>query len=260
MAEKYAVRGYDPAAAKAAFFDIYINTYCRGPGAATIAFPGAVALVRACAAAGLATAVASSAERVKVGAAPVRGQGLTSYARRTDRGTAVCSCQPQAPQPPLLDTARQPMPPRPAPPHLASPRLQVDANLAAAGFNASDFGCVVSGSSFERNKPAPDIFLAAAAGLGVGPRDCVVIEDTEAGVLAARAAGMRVVGVTTTLGPGEMRALAPDAVWPDVSALSAADLCAVRYAGGAQPGAPPAEAAAAAAATNASGAATAAQQ
>jgi len=44
-------------------------------------------------------------------------------------------------------------------------------------------------------KPAPDIFLAAAHLLAVDPRECLVVEDAPAGVLAARAAGMRVIGI-----------------------------------------------------------------
>jgi sugar-phosphatase len=47
-------------------------------------------------------------------------------------------------------------------------------------------------------KPSPDVYLRAAAGLGVDPSDCVVIEDAPAGIEAARAAGMRVVALTTT--------------------------------------------------------------
>lgn len=43
-------------------------------------------------------------------------------------------------------------------------------------------------------KPAPDLFLLAAAEMGTAPADCVVIEDAEFGVQAARAAGMSVVG------------------------------------------------------------------
>jgi pseudouridine-5'-monophosphatase len=46
-----------------------------------------------------------------------------------------------------------------------------------------------------RGKPAPDIFLVAAAELGATPTDCVVVEDAPAGVAAARAAGMAVVAV-----------------------------------------------------------------
>jgi len=47
----------------------------------------------------------------------------------------------------------------------------------------------------ERTKPHPDLFLLAAERLGVDPRDCVVLEDSEPGVTAARAAGCTTVGV-----------------------------------------------------------------
>jgi len=47
-------------------------------------------------------------------------------------------------------------------------------------------------------KPAPDIYLKAAAGLGVDPKQCVVFEDSHSGVAAGLAAGMKVVGITTT--------------------------------------------------------------
>ena len=45
-------------------------------------------------------------------------------------------------------------------------------------------------------KPAPDLFLFAADRMATAPDDCVVIEDSEAGVLAGKAAGMRVLGFT----------------------------------------------------------------
>jgi HAD superfamily hydrolase (TIGR01509 family) len=48
-------------------------------------------------------------------------------------------------------------------------------------------------------KPAPDLFLEAAARLGVSPGDCIVFEDSPNGVLAAHAAGMRVVAVPNGL-------------------------------------------------------------
>ncbi len=53
---------------------------------------------------------------------------------------------------------------------------------------------VFSAEQVERGKPAPDIFLHAAAEMGVAPADCLVIEDSVAGVTAARAAAMRVFG------------------------------------------------------------------
>jgi beta-phosphoglucomutase len=53
----------------------------------------------------------------------------------------------------------------------------------------------VSGESVPRGKPAPDLFLAAAARLGVAPQRSLVIEDAPAGVQAAHAAGMRCLAV-----------------------------------------------------------------
>ena len=59
------------------------------------------------------------------------------------------------------------------------------------------FQCVVLGDDPEvkRGKPAPDIFLIAAARIGAVPSQCLVIEDAPSGVEAARAAGMSVVAV-----------------------------------------------------------------
>jgi pseudouridine-5'-monophosphatase len=59
------------------------------------------------------------------------------------------------------------------------------------------FAVVVTGDDprIGRGKPAPDIFLLAAAELGVRPDACVVVEDAPSGVAAGRAAGMRVVAV-----------------------------------------------------------------
>jgi beta-phosphoglucomutase len=56
----------------------------------------------------------------------------------------------------------------------------------------------VNGYEVEHPKPAPDIYLKAAAALGVDPAHCVVFEDSHSGVAAGLAAGMRVVGLTTT--------------------------------------------------------------
>ena len=57
---------------------------------------------------------------------------------------------------------------------------------------------VVGAEDVTRGKPAPDIFLAAAARLGIDPARCVAFEDGKNGVLSAVAAGMSVVGVVTT--------------------------------------------------------------
>lgn len=56
------------------------------------------------------------------------------------------------------------------------------------------FRAVLSGQALGRPKPAPDVYLAAAAACGARPADCVVIEDSAAGAQAAIAAGMRCLG------------------------------------------------------------------
>jgi sugar-phosphatase len=76
----------------------------------------------------------------------------------------------------------------------SSARRLVDATLARFALR-DRFDAVVTGDCVARPKPAPDIFLEAAARLGVAPAACVVLEDSLAGVRAARAAGMRAIAV-----------------------------------------------------------------
>jgi HAD superfamily hydrolase (TIGR01509 family) len=56
------------------------------------------------------------------------------------------------------------------------------------------FRAVLSGQALGRPKPAPDVYLAAAAACGANPADCVVIEDSPSGAKAALSAGMRCLG------------------------------------------------------------------
>lgn len=65
-------------------------------------------------------------------------------------------------------------------------------------------GAVFSASMVERPKPAPDLFLFAAENMGAAPRDCTVVEDSPSGVLAARAAGMRVLGYAADEDPARL--------------------------------------------------------
>jgi beta-phosphoglucomutase len=59
----------------------------------------------------------------------------------------------------------------------------------------NDFDAVVDGGMIVHSKPHPEIFLLAASKLGVDPKACLVFEDAEAGVEAAIAAGMKVIGI-----------------------------------------------------------------
>ena len=57
------------------------------------------------------------------------------------------------------------------------------------------FDAVADGNNIKRSKPAPDVFLLAAEKLGVEAKNCMVVEDADAGVEAALAAGMKVLAV-----------------------------------------------------------------
>ena len=74
---------------------------------------------------------------------------------------------------------------------------------------------LIDGHANVRPKPAPDLFLKAAEAIGVPPEACVVVEDAAAGIEAARAAGMRVVGI----GPAD-RVGEADLVVPDIAHLT----------------------------------------
>ncbi len=70
------------------------------------------------------------------------------------------------------------------------------------------FDVLTSGKEVKLGKPSPDIFLLTARKLGVSPQECLVIEDAEHGVVAAKKAGMKCVWLTNreTLPNNEYRA------------------------------------------------------
>jgi len=70
---------------------------------------------------------------------------------------------------------------------------------------AERFAVVVTGEDVSSAKPAPDIFLLAARKLGVAPETIVVVEDSIAGVQAARAAGMKCAGFASADSLAELR-------------------------------------------------------
>lgn len=75
-------------------------------------------------------------------------------------------------------------------------RTLAELRLGCAGLPVPDV--LVTADDVARSKPHPDGYLAAASRLGIAPAACVVIEDAPAGIESARAAGMPVIGVTTT--------------------------------------------------------------
>lgn len=91
-------------------------------------------------------------------------------------------------------------------------RALATARMTAAELRMPDLR--ITAESVGASKPDPEGFLKGAAGLGFDPADCIVFEDSEAGIAAGRAAGMRVVGV----GP-RAAALSPDAHVEDLTQI-----------------------------------------
>jgi HAD superfamily hydrolase (TIGR01509 family) len=105
----------------------------------------------------------------------------------------------------------------------SSQRERLERTLAAAGL-AGLFAVTVAGDEVTRGKPAPDGYLAAARLLGVEPADCVAVEDSQAGIDAARAAGIPVLAVSR---PGLRHPLTgADLLSHEVSIASITDLLA----------------------------------
>ncbi len=98
-------------------------------------------------------------------------------------------------------------------------------SLAVTGLDRFFGDDVFSATMVTRGKPAPDLFLFAAQRMRVAPEHCMVIEDSPAGVTAAREAGMQVLGFTggshaqAATHREKLRALRPTGVFDDMAAL-----------------------------------------
>ncbi len=87
----------------------------------------------------------------------------------------------------------------------AALRREIDAVLDGAGLRES-VSLVVSQDDVRRGKPDPECYLLAAAALRVEPAELLVLEDTDVGVAAAKAAGCTVAAVTRTVGAARLGA------------------------------------------------------
>jgi len=96
-------------------------------------------------------------------------------------------------------------------------RVKMDGNLAEIGVPAERFDVCLTGCDVEHKKPHPEIFLAAAARLGLVPEQCLVVEDAPNGVQAAKAAGTKCLGLTTSFTEVELRDAGADWIAPDLA-------------------------------------------
>jgi mannitol-1-/sugar-/sorbitol-6-phosphatase len=106
----------------------------------------------------------------------------------------------------------------------SGPRAAAVDRLRRAGLPMP--GILISAEDVLCGKPSPDVYLRAAASLGLAPSDCVVVEDAPAGIEAGRSAGMTIIALTTTHSREEL----PADAWAE--SLAAIHL---REAAGAEP-------------------------
>lgn len=90
------------------------------------------------------------------------------------------------------------------------------ARLVAAGVPIPRV--MITAESISRGKPDPEAYIKGAAELGVAPADCLVVEDAPAGATAARAAGMRLLGLATTHTAAELEPA--DLIVPDLTHIA----------------------------------------
>jgi HAD superfamily hydrolase (TIGR01509 family) len=100
----------------------------------------------------------------------------------------------------------------------SSSRRSADAHLGLAGIR-SRFDTILTRDDVRRGKPSPDLYLLAAARLGVTPHTCVAVEDSNHGVTAAHAAGAITIMVPDMVPPTEESRARCAAVVSDLNAV-----------------------------------------
>jgi len=102
----------------------------------------------------------------------------------------------------------------------SSTRPLAQVRLRAAGLPLP--ALLVTGSDVTHGKPHPEPFLKGAALVGFAPEQCIVFEDTPAGIRAGKAAGARVLAFRTTMPDSELRAAGPDWIVDNCGSLEIA--------------------------------------
>lgn len=95
--------------------------------------------------------------------------------------------------------------------------VKVRGNLREIKLSPETFDAVICGNDVERKKPDPQIFLLAASRIGLFADRCLVVEDAPNGIKAARAAGSKCLGLTTSFDEKTLRAAGADWIAPDLA-------------------------------------------
>ncbi len=121
--------------------------------------------------------------------------GMQAAQMERIHATVALACSEQAqPVPGIVDALGAIRLPRAVASNSDAPRIE--AGLRRCGLYPQFAGRIYSAHAVAKPKPAPDVYLAAAAGFGVDPARCVAVDDSVTGVRAAAAAGMHVLGFT----------------------------------------------------------------
>lgn len=133
------------------------------------------------------------------------------YARLSRRGTVAVAGAPAF----VEALARDGVPRAVA---TSATRRDLDRVLVELGLRPL-FEVAVTADDVRWGKPHPEVYLRAAAGLGVDPSACLVFEDAVVGVQAARAAGMRVIGITSAHTAAELLDAGAERAIPDFEGM-----------------------------------------
>ncbi|MDO9541828.1 MAG: HAD-IA family hydrolase [Kiritimatiellia bacterium] len=98
-------------------------------------------------------------------------------------------------------------------------KVKMNGNLLEIGISPESFNALVCGNEVVHKKPHPEIFLLAARKLGLPAGNCLVIEDAPSGLQAAKSAGMRALGLTTSFNAEILKKSGADWIAPDLTHL-----------------------------------------
>ena len=98
-------------------------------------------------------------------------------------------------------------------------KVKMNGNLLEIGIPPESFDALVCGNEVVHKKPNPDIFLLAAGKLRLPAENCLVIEDAPNGLKAAKSAGMRALGLTTSFKDDVLKAAGADWTAPNLAHL-----------------------------------------
>ncbi len=108
-------------------------------------------------------------------------------------------------------------------------RVKMEGNLREIKLAPGDFDAVVTGDDVARKKPDPEMFLLAAGRLNLPPAQCLVVEDAPNGIVAAKAAGCRCLGLTSSFVEQTLRDAGADFVARDLSLVPEEALAGIEF-------------------------------